>query len=59
MQQSGPIVYAYVAADGYVWADYIFGKSSRCNRVGQLYMHMWLPMAMSGPIVFWEASLMP
>ena len=59
MQQSGPIVYAYVAADGYVWADYIFGKSSRCSRVGQLCMHMWLLMAMSRLIVFWEVLLMP
>ena len=50
MQQGGPIPYAHVAADGHIWADYFFGKGSRCNRVGLLYMHVRLPMATSGPI---------
>ena len=39
MQQSGPIASAYVAANGYVWAKYIFGKWPQCNRVGPLHMH--------------------
>ena len=25
MQHGGPIVYAYAAADGYIWADYFSG----------------------------------
>ena len=32
MQQGGPIVYAYVAADGYVWADYFSGDVA--NAIG-------------------------
>ena len=24
MQQGGPTAYAYVAANGYIWADYFF-----------------------------------
>ena len=52
MQQGEPIIYAYAAADGYVWANCFFGKHCRCNKVGQSHMHMWLPMAMPGPIIF-------
>ena len=40
----------YVAADSYIWADYFFGKCPQCNRVGQLHMCMWLPIATPGPI---------
>ena len=50
MQQDGPIIYVYAAADGYVWADYFFGRRCRCNRVGPSHMCMWLPIAMSGLI---------
>ena len=50
VQQGGPIIYVYGAADGYIWADYYSGRHCRCNKVGPLNMHMWLPMASSGPI---------
>ena len=48
----GPITYAHVTANSYIWVDYFSGKCPRCNRVGPLHMHMHmqLPMAMSGQI---------
>ena len=56
MQQGGPIVYAYAAANGYVWANCFFGKHRRCNKVGRSHMHMQLPMATPGPIIFLEST---
>ena len=52
MQQGGPIVYAYAAADSYIWADCFFGKRCRCNKVGRSRMHMRLLMATPGLIKF-------
>ena len=57
MQQGGPIIYVYAAANGYVWADYFSGRRCRCNRVGPSHMCMWLPIAMSGPIFDLEVFL--
>ena len=45
-------MHAYAAANGYAWANYIFGKRLRCNRVGSLHLHMQLPMTTSRLIIF-------
>ena len=42
MQYSGPITYAYVAADSFAWADYIFGKRPQCNRKGGLIAQVYV-----------------
>ena len=36
MQQSGPITYAYAAADGYVWAKYIFWEVPSMQQGGPI-----------------------
>ena len=49
-------VYAYGAADGYIWADYYSGRHCQCNKVGPSNMCMWLLMALSGPIFALESA---
>jgi hypothetical protein len=56
MPLHGPIAFAIVAADGFTWAHYCFGRSFRYPQMGPLHLQQLLRMTSDRLIIFSAAA---